>query len=86
MPNLISGAARAAVEGFVGTQSSEKRRDAYVDFVTVIVAFVVALIIIGFVGKLLWNNVVVDLFTVVKPARSVWQIIGLMFLVALMMP
>ncbi len=70
----------------MGTQSSEKRRDAYVDFVTVIVAFVVALIIIGFVGKLLWNNVVVDLFTVVKPARSVWQIIGLMFLLALMMP
>lgn len=86
MPSLISGACRAAVEGFVGTQSSEKRRDAYVDFVTVIVAFVVALIIIGFVGKLLWNNVVVDLFNFVKPARSVWQIIGLMFLLALLMP
>jgi hypothetical protein len=86
MPNLISGACRAAVEGFVGTQSSEKRRDAYVDFVTVIVAFVVALIIIGFVGKLLWNNVVVDLFTIAKPARSVWQLIGLMFFAALMLP
>ena len=70
----------------MGTQSSEKRRDAYVDFVTVIVAFVVALIIIGFVGKLLWNNVVVDLISVAKPARSVWQLIGLMFFVALMLP
>jgi hypothetical protein len=86
MPNLISGACRAAVEGFVGTQSSEKRRDAYVDFVTVIVAFVVALIIIGFVGKLLWNNVVIELFTFAKPARSVWQLIGLMFFAALMLP
>lgn len=83
---ILSAAAKATVEGFVGTQSSDKRRDAYVDFVAMVVAFFVALVILGFVGKLLWNGVVVDLFTFAKPARSFWQIIGLLLFVSLIMP
>jgi hypothetical protein len=49
-----------------------------------LLAFVVALVIVGLFGKLLWNNVVVELFTFAKPVRSVWQIIGLMIFLALM--
>lgn len=83
---IVSAAAKAAVEGFSGIQSSERRREAYVDFVSVIIAFVIALVVLGFVGKLLWNNVICDLFTFVRPARSFWQIIGLMIFVSLIRP
>jgi hypothetical protein len=86
MSGIVSAAAKATVEGFVGLQSSEKRRDAYVDFVSIVIAFVIAIIILGFIGKWLWNSVVVDLFTFAKPARNFWQIIGLMLFVSLVRP
>jgi hypothetical protein len=35
---------------------------------------------------LLWNGVVVELVTIAKPARSFWQIIGLMIILALLRP
>jgi len=44
------------------------------------------MVILGFVGKLLWNEVVVELISVAKPARSVWHIIGLMIFTTLMVP
>jgi hypothetical protein len=83
---LVGAAARATVEGFAGLQSSEKRRDAYVDFVSMVLAFLIALVILGFVGRLLWDNVIVNLFTIARPARSIWQIIGLMIFTALLYP
>ncbi len=86
MSGIISTAAKATVEGFAGLNSSEKRRDAYVDFVSMIIAFVVAVVILGFAGKWLWNTVVVDLFAFAKPARSFWQILGLMLFVSLVRP
>ena len=86
MPGLLSSSAKATVEGFVGLQSSERRRDAYVEFTSVIIAFVVALVILGFVGKWLWNYAVVELFTFAKPARSVWQLLALMLFVSIIRP
>ena len=86
MSGVIGAAAKATVEGFIGTTSSERRRDAYVDFLATIVAFVIALVIIGFIGKYLWNNVVVDLLNIAKPAKSFWQIIGLMIFISLVRP
>jgi len=83
---FVNSAAKAAVEGFVGLNSSEKRRDAYVDFVAIVLSFFVAIVILGFVGKWLWNNVVIDLFSFAKPARSFWQIVGLMLFVSLVRP
>jgi O-antigen ligase len=84
--SLVNAAAKATVEGFVGTYSSEKRRDAYVDFLATVIGFVIALVIIGLIGKYLWNYVVVDLFTFAKPAKSFWQIVGLMIFVSLVRP
>ena len=84
--SLISAASKATVEGFVGTFSAEKRRDAYVDFVSFVVAFFIAMVILGFLGKWLWNEVIVDLFSFAKPARSFWQIIGLMLFTSLLAP
>lgn len=83
---LVNVATRAAVEGFVGTQNSQTRRDAYVDFVAFLLAFIISLVLLGFLGKWLWNEVVVDLFSFAKPARSLWQIVGLMFFVSIVNP
>jgi hypothetical protein len=52
----------------------------------VIVAFVLVLLIIAVVGKFLWNACIAGnagLLTCVRPATSVWQILGLYVLVAL---
>ena len=86
MSGIVNAAAKATVEGFVGMESSERRRDAYVDFLSSFIAFVLALVLLGFIGKYLWNCVIVDLFTIVKPAKSFWQIIGLMLFVSLVRP
>jgi hypothetical protein len=83
---LLNVATKAAVEGFSGNETSERRREAYVEFVSFLLAFIIALVIIGFLGKYLWNEVVVDLFSFAKPARSLWQIVGLMFFLALVHP
>ena len=85
--SLLNSAARAAVEGFTSTsQDSMKKKEIYVELLAVLLAFVVSLVILGFVGQLLWNNVVMDLFAFAKPARSVWQIIGLMVFLSLIRP
>jgi hypothetical protein len=85
--SLLSSAARAAVEGFTSTnQDPAKRKDIYTELLAILLAFVISLVILGFVGQLLWNNVVMDLFTFVKPVRSVWQIIGLMIFLSLIRP
>jgi len=81
---LIGSACKAAVEGFAGTSDDPtKRRAIYTEVLASLLAFVIALVILGFVGKLLWNNVIVELFTFAKPARSFWQILGLMIFVSL---
>jgi hypothetical protein len=83
MSGVVNASVKAAVEGFLDNGSAEHRRRAYIDFTTYIIAFIVTLVILGFVGKLLWNGVIVDLFSFAKPARSVWQILGLMIFVSL---
>lgn len=81
---LMSGC-RAAVEAFADSAPTAKR-EVYADTVAVLLAFFIAFFILAFVGKLLWNNVVVDLFSFAKPARSFWQIIGLMIFLNLIRP
>jgi len=82
---VISSAARAAVEGFSDSGPAMKR-EIYANSVATLLAFVLAFVILAFVGKLLWNNVVVDLFSFAKPAKSFWQIIGLMIFISLVHP
>jgi hypothetical protein len=82
----LSALTKAAVEGFTGNTESKERRNAYVDFLAYLLAFLLSMIILGFVGKLLWNDVVVELFTCVKPARSVWHIIGFYIFISLLLP
>jgi hypothetical protein len=83
--SAIQSACRAAVEGFADTAPNVKR-EVYADSVAVLLSFVLAFVVLAFVGKLLWNNVVCDLFTFAKPAKSFWQIIGLMIFINLIRP
>jgi hypothetical protein len=85
---LLNSACKAAVEGFTNKDSADpsKTRQVYADFLAVLLALVISLIILAFVGKLLWNNVIVDLFTIARPVRSFWQILGLMIFVSLINP
>jgi len=57
-------------------------RAALVSFITLLIVFALIL----FVGKYLWNEVLVSLVPGVKPAKSVFQILGLAILLALLVP
>lgn len=85
---LLNSACKAAVEGFTSKDASDpsKTRAVYADFLAVLLALIVSLVILAFVGKLLWNTVIVDLFTIARPVRSFWQILGLMIFVSLINP
>ncbi len=84
---LLGSACKAAVEGFAGSNEDPvKRKAIFTELLATLLAFIIALVILGCVGKLLWNNVVIELFTFAKPARSFWQILGLMIFVSLVNP
>jgi hypothetical protein len=57
-------------------------RMALVSVLTAAVIFVIIL----FVGKFLWNSVLHELVPAIKPAKSVWQILGLAILISLLHP
>jgi len=82
---MIRNAANAAVEGFLNGNVDQKRQ-AYADFVAAVLAYIVAIILIALIGKYLWNGIVVDLVSVAKPAKSFWQILGLMIFISIMLP
>ena len=74
----------AGLEAFTDMSGSDsKRRDVYMELVSSILAFLLAVAIVSLVGKWLWNNVIIDLFSVAKPAKSIWQILGLMIFLSL---
>jgi hypothetical protein len=85
---LLNSACKAAVEGFTTKDAADpsKTRQVYSDFLAVLLALIISLVILAFVGKLLWNTVIVDLFTIARPVRSFWQILGLMIFVSLINP
>jgi hypothetical protein len=57
-------------------------RSALVSFLSVLLILAAIL----FAGKYLWNNVLATLVPGVKPAKSVWQILGLAILISLLFP
>lgn len=80
----LQKACYAIVDGFTDMTSSDaKRREVYMELVASLLAFFIAVSIVAFVGKWLWNYVIVDLFSFAKPVASVWQIIGLMIFINL---
>ena len=85
MPGLLTNMIRPAVEGFTDGNNGTAKKDSYVEFTAVLIAFVLALVILSLIGKLLWNSVVVELFTVVRPAKSFLQILGLFVFISLLL-
>ncbi len=81
---MLRDLCRAGVEGMTDMSGSTAgRREIYKDLIASILSFIIAILIVAFVGKWLWNTTVAELFTFVRPVRSVWQIIGLMLFIAL---
>jgi len=68
-------------ESHTGVGSSPAR-SALVSFLVMIILFTIIL----FVGKYLWNSVLSELIPAIKPAKSVFQILGLSILIALLFP
>lgn len=82
---MIFNATRALVEGLSPNASDPvTSRNSYAEFLAAMLAFAITIVLIAFVGKWLWNEVVVDLISVAKPAKSVWQVLGLFVLASLM--
>jgi len=80
----LKSACYAVVDSFTDMPGSDsKRREVYMDLISTLLAFLIAVVILSFVGKWLWNNIVVDLVSVAKPARTIWQILGLMIFISL---
>ena len=61
---------------------AEPFRAALVSVLTVTAVLAILL----FFGKYLWNNILHELVPAIKPAKSVWQILGISILIMLLSP
>ena len=88
MSTVIKAALRSAVEGYTNPGGAEayKAPPAYAEAIAAILAFVLTVILVSLVGLWLWNYSVVPLFEFARPAKSVFQILGLMLFLAIMSP
>ena len=85
MPQLLNAAVKSGLEGFVNPDNSPAKKDSYIELASVLIAFAISLIILSLIGQLLWNNVIVDLFTCVRPSKSIWNILGLFVFISLVL-
>ena len=81
---MIKDLCKAGVESMTDMSGPHGRKQMYSELIASIIALMISITIIAFVGKWLWNTSVAELFTFAKPVRSAWQIIGLMLFLALM--
>ena len=77
------------IESFLRLSNKKRREnfnaDEWRDNTIIIVSFVIVLLLLLFVGKFLWNNVAFKLLNgIVKPADSVWEILGLAILIKIL--
>jgi hypothetical protein len=88
MNSVVTAVMRAAVEGFTNPSGVDTNRHdpVYADAIAVILAFTISILIISLVGLWLWNFSVVPLFEFARPAKSVFQILGLMVFISLIHP
>jgi hypothetical protein len=80
---MLKDLCRAGVEGMTDVSGSNARRDLYRELVASILALILSIVIVAFIGKWLWNTTVAELFTFVRPVRSIWQLVGLMIFISL---
>jgi hypothetical protein len=84
---MFQSIARATIEGLSRNPEAPTNpavsREVFADFLASIVALMLGILIISLVGKYLWNEAVVELVSFARPARSVWQVLGLFLFIAL---
>ncbi len=90
--SAVSGVVEAFLDatGFTKTESFDSPtgysvmngKSAVVSIITLVIMFGLIL----FLGKYLWNTVLTALVPGVKPAKNVWQILGLAILISLFYP
>jgi hypothetical protein len=85
---VVKGLVGAMAEGYMnpGGTEAHKAPPAYAEAVAVLLGFLLSLAIISLVGLWLWNYSVVPLFEFARPAKSVFQILGLMVFLSIIMP
>jgi hypothetical protein len=88
MNSVVAAVMRAAVEGFTNPSGAESHRQGpvYAEAIAAILAFTISILIVSLVGLWLWNFSVVPLFEFARPAKSVFQILGLMLFLAFVHP
>jgi ABC-type antimicrobial peptide transport system permease subunit len=79
---MIKDLCRAGI-GCMSDMSGSAKKDMYKDVVASLMALLLSILIVAFVGKYLWNTTVAELFTFARPVQSVWQIIGLILFISL---
>lgn len=55
-------------------------------FLVALLTLIVMMVLILLAGKWLWNTVLVALVPAVRPAKSIWQMLGLAVLIGLFYP
>ena len=93
---MIGSAVSGVVEAFLDSTGITKTESfdsatgfSYMSGKSAVISIITLVIMFGlilFLGKYLWNVVLVSLVSVVKPAKSVWQILGLAILISLLYP
>ena len=88
MASIVNASLRALVEGYTNPGGTEayKPPPAYAEAIAAVLAFVVSIILVSLLGLWLWNFSVVPLFEFARPAKSVFQILGLMIFLAIIAP
>jgi hypothetical protein len=69
-----------------GGKTSESFTNDTNNFLAMLLVLLIWLVLLLFVSKFLWNEVLVKLVTVVKPATSLVQLLGLFILLEIMLP
>jgi len=85
---LARGVIGALAEGYMNPGGTEayKAPPVYAEAVISILGLLLSLVIVSLFGLWLWNYSVVSLFEFARPAKSVFQILGLMVFAAIVLP
>jgi len=81
----VHTAVEGLVQGFANPDNSKEKKEGYIAFITFLLTFIISLLILSLIGQFLWNSSIVELFTCVRPAKSVWHILGLFLFATLLL-
>lgn len=54
------------------------------DFFAFLIGITIRILITLFLGKWLWNNVLIEVIPGIKPIVNIWQFLGITFLITLL--